>query len=737
MKRLLAVVCAFALLALCVPFAAMTASAATAQTYTFSTLAGYYKTQGRVEIVDTALNMDTSSSGFEFYFKGSGDVLMGADIKCTYTNNMFLTVIVDGVKSRVELKAAAVNKAEYQSVTLAKGLSDGYHHIEVYKQTEASSALMTVWGVTFAGTPVVAPPADKITIEVVGDSISGGASNLATNSTANASYPVYQDGTQTYAYLTGEALGANVRVTQTSGFGCCGGWNSQGKDLNLQDMYPYTSYWRDHQATGLYDFAVPADIVVINLGTNDASAASYGKISLTDAEFKAGAKNLMTMAKQKNNGAKVVWVTGMMGVTYQSVLTSLVAELGGASAGYYFHILPEGTSGGEGHPNVAQHQAAATELTKFLLENVLPANYKADFATAAELQATVDKATSSVCPSEALKEATAMAQMELACGTTDGYRLGVRNKALKDALNGYTTGLDLMPVEGVTATPTVNGHFVWPYYAVAGQVTLYKGGAGVYWPYVHTDYETVVDLDVTPYLTLETESTAEWNVHIAFNDKNGNRQTVTATDAAKTGLVNFTVNPARSTITVDFGAYIKSLGYADSEGRITVVGCDLYVVGEADTYVKFLTCAFTDNDGQGNDEEQLPSKLEGEYAIENGIIGGVAVGMTADELCAAMNDCDCLRVINKKGETVTGALATGMKLQLVINDEVVDEAVVAVIGDIDGNGTATTADGRLILSYALGASAEFTAVQLIAADADGSGAVSTSDVRVMLQAMVN
>jgi len=592
--------------------------------------------------------------------------------------------------------------------------------------------LMTVWGVTFTGSLVVAPPDDKITIEVVGDSISGGASNLATNSTANASYPVYQDGTQTYAYLTGEALGANMRVTQTSGYGCCGGWNAQGTGLNLQDMYPYTSYWRDHtSANSLYDFDPPADIVVINLGTNDSSAASAGKISLTDAQFKAGAKNLMTMAKTKNNGAKVVWVTGMMGITYQSVLTSAISELGGADAGYYFCILPKGTSGGEGHPNVAQHQAAATTLTDFLLTNCLPADYKADFVTAAELQATLDKASATVCPSEALKQAASLAQMELNCGTTDAYRLGVRNKALKEALAGYTIGLDLMPIQGVTTAPQTNGHYVWPYYDASGAVTLYKGGEGSYWPYLHTEYETVVDLDVTPYLTLETASNAEWNVHIAYVDKDGTRRTLTATDVAGTGLVNFAPDATRKTMTVDVGAYIKNLGYADSEGRITVVGCDLYIVGATDTLVTFYTCALTSSDGK-----YRPTSIAGDYTVANGILGGVAKDTTVEALCGAMNDSDYLRIVDVNGEVVTGNVATGMKLQLVVDEQVVDEAVIAVMGDIDGNGAVTTADGRAILSYALGVSGEFTDVQKAAADVDGNGSASTTDVRKMLQDIV-
>ena len=648
MKRTLAILLAVCLL-LTASSVATVASAATAQTHNFTQLQGYYKTQGRVEVVDGALNMDTSSSGFEFYFYGSGNVTMGADVWCKYTNNMFFTVIVDGVRhSSVEVYTGTTAKSVYKNITLVENLAEGYHHIEVYKQTEASSALVTVWGVTFAGTPVVAPPEDNIVIEVVGDSISGGASNLATNDTANASYPVYQDGLQTYAYLTGEALGANVRVTQTSGYGCCGGWNSQGTGLNLQDMFPYTSYWRDHTDAGLYEFNPPADIVVINLGTNDASAAKYGKINLTNEQFKAGAKNLMTMARQKNPNAKIVWVTGMMGVTYQTELTAAVAELGGAAGGYFFTILPEGTSGGEGHPNVAQHRAAATVLTAFLLENCLPQNYKANFTDTATLQATVNNAKTVSAPSAALTQAITLAQMDIDCGTTDAYRLGVRKTAIEEAMNGAAIGLNLMPVKGVTQTPYSNDiHYVWPYYDTPGMVTLYKGGEGHYWPYVHTEYQQLLNTKATPFLTVEVQSTAEWNIHIAYLDKNGTRQTGAAS-TVDGRAADYAANAERTTHRIDFGSYVAAQGHADSDGYVTIVGCDIYVVGVTDTYVQLHTCAFA-----AQPQEVLPDRISGSYAVTDGLLATLAKDTTAEQLIAAGQEMTEMRSGMERIEDVT------------------------------------------------------------------------------------
>ncbi len=736
MKRLLSILCVLCLLATAIPFAA-TASALTTKTYNFAELQGYVKTQGRVEITDVgALDMDTSSSGFEFYFYGKGDVTINADIHCRYTTDMFFSVIVDGTLTRVKVDTGTTEKAVNKTLTLASGLAEGYHHIELYKQTEASSAFVTVWGVTLTGN-LLAAPADKITMEVVGDSISGGASNLATNSTANASYPVYQDGTQTYAYLAGEALGANVRVVQTSGWGLVEGYGDTATRYNLQDQYPYTSWWRDHTDAGLYDFATPADIVVINLGTNDGS-----KGTVTGAEFKAGAKNLITMAQQKNPGAKVVMCTGMMGVYFATEMQAAVSELGGAASGVYFCQLPEGKSGGEGHPNVAQHKAAAAVLENFLLENCLPDSFKSDFATVAQLQETYNAACAVANPSVALSQAIAIAEAELNFGTTAPYRLGCRKAALETAMSGVTVGLDLMPQEGVTTAPiTGDDDWVWVSYG-ADAVTMYKGGEGFWYPYVHTEYLQTVDLNATPYLTVDLTATAQWNIHLAYIDQNGGRQTITASAVAGNGANDFAAT-ARTKMTIDLGAYINSLGHADALGCIRVVGCDFYVIGESyaaddleDPYVQLYTCAITDDDGV-----DLPSAITGDtYTVKNGVVSDIEEGVTVAELIAATNDSDYLQVVDVDGKVIAGSatLATGMTLQLVApNGTVIDEAVVAVMGDYDGDGNGSTADARHMLLLALhGDKYGATKAQEIASDMNKDSVVNTSDVRVLLRAIV-
>ncbi|MBR5134971.1 MAG: hypothetical protein IKV35_05175 [Clostridia bacterium] len=717
MKRVLGVVTTVALLLSVLPL--MTVSA-TATAWDFARLEGYYKTQGRVCLNGTALEMDTTSSGFEFYFEGSGDVVLNAQIRCTYSTDMYLTVIVDGVRSRMQLDAVTKGVNKNKTVTLASGLANGIHHIEVYKQSEAIVSSMKALTVTFDGVPLATPPMDKITMEVVGDSISSGASmwSAATHNDAiPADYPYYLDGTKTYAYLAGEAIGANVRVTQASGYGCVDGYNADG--LNLQDLYPYTNYWRD--STALYSFDPPADIVVINLGTNDGMS---GKV--TDAQFKAGVLNLMTMARAKNPGAKVVWCTGMMGTFFPTVIQEAVAELGGAASGYFYCPLPYGADGGYAHPNVAQHATAANVLKNFLLENCLPADHLNDFASAQELSALVSKAEAVSAPSAALQSALKWAKAELAWGTTDAYRLGVRYQTLQAAMTNAVS-FDLMPKQYIATCPLeTNGSYVWPYYGAGdGSVTLYKGGEGYYWPRIETLVAPqTVNVNETPYLRLVSDGTAYLNIHLSYRDASGTDRVVTASELAGNGAIDF--SPGKLDLVIDLRTYIEQQNHADRNGNIVLTACNIYASGNMDDYAILRTCAIVSSDGA-----DAPTAISGNFPVKDGILFGVSGGTTAAQLLEQMNDSAYLVVKNADGTAASGTLATGMTLALVVNGVTVDEATIAVTGDTTGDGVVNTTDCRIMLSYFAGVR-DCTALQLAAADADCDGTAETSDVRDIL-----
>ena len=376
----LALLMALVLLLLCVPMA-VTAEELT--TYPLNEYADCVKLVGRTDISDTGIVPHTTASGIAFYSDCSGNI----DLTIKGNKNLFdaqyFIVYVDGeMHKRVELFHRIKNRSVIETLTVAENLEPGLHRIEILRETEEINAYAEFLSIALNGTmtPVVDAP---MLIEFVGDSITTGYGAYPFSYADQGDpvdHPSRQAGTKSYAYLTAKELGMDIQVCCTSGYGAEVGWNYDG--VNMQDMYEYTAFHHNREAK--WDFARPADIVVINLGTNDNSASKY-KYSVPEKQILDGMENLTAIVRGKNPDAAIVWVTGMMGITFKKGLTDMVEKLGGADAGYYFCILPQGTSGGAGHPNEEEHIAGAETLIEFLKANVLPEDYAAHYATADEM----------------------------------------------------------------------------------------------------------------------------------------------------------------------------------------------------------------------------------------------------------------------------------------------------------------------------------------------------------------
>ena len=383
MKRIangLAVLMALVLVLLTIPMAV--SAEEELPTYPLKDYADCVKLIGRTDVNDTGIVPHTTASGIAFYSDCSGNI----DLTIKGSKNLFdaqyFIVYIDGeMHKRVELLHRIKNRSVIQTLTIAENLEPGLHRIEILRETEEVNAYCEFLSIALNGemTPVVDAP---LLIEFVGDSITTGYGAYPF-SYADAGDPVdhpsRQAGTKSYAYLTAKDLGMDIQVCCTSGYGAEVGWNADG--VNMQDMYEYTAFHHDRETK--WSFDRPADIVVINLGTNDNSVR---KTKFTpESQILDGMKNLTAIVRDKNPDAKIVWATGMMGITFKKGLTEMVEELGGAEAGYYFCILPTGMSGGAGHPNEAEHLAASETLVEFLKTNVLPADYAENYVSAGKM----------------------------------------------------------------------------------------------------------------------------------------------------------------------------------------------------------------------------------------------------------------------------------------------------------------------------------------------------------------
>ena len=324
------------------------------------TLMGNIKTQGRTAMVGGTLMLDFSISGIEFELDCAGDVYATFNARkissTSNTGGIYFTIVVDG--KTLARDYCRINSIGETKVKLAEGLSAGKHTFAIYRQSEHSFGEVGVCALSFDGQMLKKPAAKDLYIEFIGDSISCGFGNLG-NSSQGDGAALWSDGTQAYTYLTAQALNADWSNVAWSGLGCKYGYSS----TTMQDVYPAQRYNYDKNTA--YDFAKEPNIVILALGTNDNSCQSNATLK------REGLVEMLTLVREKNPNAPIVWIYNMMTSGVNAMVEDIVAEFGGAEAGYYACKLTMNTSGGGYHPNLAGQQKFTDELVAFIQANEL------------------------------------------------------------------------------------------------------------------------------------------------------------------------------------------------------------------------------------------------------------------------------------------------------------------------------------------------------------------------------
>lgn len=257
-----------------------------------------------------------SSSGFTFSFKGSGAKATIVSNAPGGSNTAYIKIYIDGVEQPdVELSKAT------QEVVLASGLDkDKEHTIKVVKRTNARSSTAGVTSISLFDGEILKPTeASNRVIEFIGDSITVGYATVAGSSTTWSTST--EDSTKTYSEQIANAFAADYMVTAISGRGIV---RNTGGDTDklLPAIYPYIDQYNLPDVK--YDFALQPDVIVINLGTNDASGSNS---SLTSAEFKAGLKAFLKDVRAYNPNAEIVYAYGLMTTKYSEDIYDVIEEL--------------------------------------------------------------------------------------------------------------------------------------------------------------------------------------------------------------------------------------------------------------------------------------------------------------------------------------------------------------------------------------------------------------------------
>lgn len=321
------------------------------------------KVNGRSLATDAGIACDFSASGIEFRALCAGDLILNvtADAAC------YFTLYVNGVR-RLERLRFESGTADYRILT---DLPAGEYHISLVKQTHVAHALCTLNTLRMRGELLDAPQDSRYLIEFVGDSITCGY-GVVNYPSAGVTYygtPEFCDATQAYAYLTAQELGADASMIAVSGWSLLPSAPGAVEGC-VPAVYGQTSWRRSDE---VYTPARTADLVVINLGTNDVSTREN-----YETDFVAGAVAFAAQVRALNPNAKIIWAYGAM--MKDTVLTgfaekiqAIVDELGGETNGVYAVQIAYNQSAGNGHPSADGHAQSAEILTGFIREhNLLP-----------------------------------------------------------------------------------------------------------------------------------------------------------------------------------------------------------------------------------------------------------------------------------------------------------------------------------------------------------------------------
>ena len=299
---------------------------------------------------DTQINCDWTGSGFEMdIVHEGGDVVFTASASA----NCLFRAFVDGnpwETSDYEIPTYFVVTPEPVSINL-RAVPAGQHRIKLIKVSGHTIARAQVTEVCFAGTiSQVAPKQNDLYIEFIGDSICCGWGTIGNHQGTYTD----QDGTLAYPLMVAQALNADYSVTALSGQGLI-----FGPACTVTEGYRYASPLRSKSEE--YDFARKADMVVINIGTNDYSHRDQPDINAET--FKASYLALLnTVVEKYGKGCKIYCLYKTMNDTFYEAILEAVAEFDGTEE--KIRTL-EMTKTASGHPTIEEnvgYTAAVLEL---------------------------------------------------------------------------------------------------------------------------------------------------------------------------------------------------------------------------------------------------------------------------------------------------------------------------------------------------------------------------------------
>lgn len=304
-----------------------------------------------------------SNSTIKANFTGTG---ISVNLKSVGDN--YFNVIIDGiVKAPIR-----VSQNTTSPITLATGLTNGVHTIELVKRTEANVGEVQFLGFTVTDGELLTPPeASSKRIMFIGDSITCGYGNEGTSQYESFTTK-NENAYLTYAAITARALGADLMNISWSGRGVYSNYGGDKTDLMpeiFERILPYNP-------TLLWDYTKwTPQVIVINLCTNDFSTGTPDTTAFTTAY-----KNFVGKIRSQYPNADIYCAVGPMLswdalTNARNCITSTVSllEAAGDSKIHFIEFPTQDAANGYGedwHPSLATHEIMADQLITRLQDDL-------------------------------------------------------------------------------------------------------------------------------------------------------------------------------------------------------------------------------------------------------------------------------------------------------------------------------------------------------------------------------
>lgn len=310
------------------------------------------KWMGRAVVEDGTVTLDWSGMGFEICVKGGSVKAKIFSLDNGDTNCVWVGVYADGLQ---------IDKIRLQSgtkwYTLIEDLpKDRQTRIKLVKLSEAQQGTAIIHALEADGM-LVAPVTKPRRIVWIGDSITAG---FGVHAKADDPFTTEtQDITATYGYLLSEEFNAEAHFIAASGHGVAtsnGGSTTEGLLPKIYSKLRFSS-----SDTQKYDFnRFPADLIVVNLGTNDVAGGSDSK------RLRDGIRAFLGELRRCNPKSSIVWVYGFMIDGKMNDIKQEVENFAAIDKNTYFvkanKISGSGEIGAVGHPSAAAHKRFSKEL---------------------------------------------------------------------------------------------------------------------------------------------------------------------------------------------------------------------------------------------------------------------------------------------------------------------------------------------------------------------------------------